>query len=252
MEMDDECFKREAIILSLKNELKTTNDRKKKREIHAKILLLERNISNNKNNNNSDNTPTPNVEDVKYQNLKQKKEEKLFSKKQAEIARKEEAIEMAKNIIPYNKIELSTLLPLLKEDGLTIKEIPADGNCLFASILQQLPLNTMRSSDLRKLIADHLRKEKEFYNPFIDEDYEEYCVKMEDGKSWGGHLEIEIISKLLKINIILYQMSQPQKLYFKNNNDSQNDVVVRICYRKHAYSLGEHYDYLVKGDVGLE
>lgn len=234
-------------IPSLREQLRNTTDKKKKRELYTKISILERK-----------NTPTKNdikveeveeVEDVKYLNLKKKKEEKLFNKKESQRILREEALRMGKDIIPYKDNELNILLPLFLNDNLFLKEIKADGNCLFTSIFEQLPPNSgiLMVKDLRILVVKHLRMEKNFYSPFIDEDYEEYCINLENGHSWGGHLEIEIISKLLGLQIIIYQMIEPQKIVFNYGN-----VVIRICYRKHAYSLGEHYDSLIKGDVGLE
>lgn len=86
---------------------------------------------------------------------------------------------------------------MLVQEKLKIKEIPADGNCLFNSILHQLQykkgiIHNLKS--LRKETAEFLRKQECLYSAFITEiSYKEYCDRIENTSEWGGELEVHSI-----------------------------------------------------------
>lgn len=128
---------------------------------------------------------------------------------------------------------------------------------MYNAIKHQLNLqglNEYSVDDLRKLTAHTLRKEKDNYMPFLlnpetdelmnDQEYEQYCIDVELNKKWGSDIELQIISKKLKVNINVYQADGP---VIKFNSDKLiiNNPLL-ISFHKHLYQLGSHYNSLVK------
>ena len=54
--------------------------------------------------------------------------------------------------------------------GLKVKEIGADGNCLFRALSDQLKGNEKHYSVYRQQCADYIEENKELYKFFIEDD----------------------------------------------------------------------------------
>jgi OTU domain-containing protein 3 len=71
--------------------------------------------------------------------------------------------------------------------GVIRKPIIGDGNCLFRAMADQLGYGESRHREIRDKIVETIRKDKEYFANFIDEDeidgVEAYCEEMiKDGK----------------------------------------------------------------------
>ena len=76
--------------------------------------------------------------------------------------------------------------------GLKIREMSADGNCLFRAIADQLEGNEKLHRNYREASATHIEERKEGFQPFIDDDetFEEFINDLREDATWGGQIEI--------------------------------------------------------------
>lgn len=134
--------------------------------------------------------------------------------------------------------------------------VPGDGNCLFRSlgIAFKIPHNQLRIA-----IAQYLEKNKrrkfnglaleEWVKMETDMDVERYCRYIRDDGIWGGNMEINVASKMFKVNIFVLS---------RNNEKNKYDMISSYVFDNNARNVflvydGVHYNYLkVKGDIGIK
>lgn len=193
-------------------------------------------------------------------NKKQSKAQRRREQRAREEVEREARIaaELAELGETEREAEEKELQLLLSPHGLGIKDIPPDGHCLYRSIEDQLEQHGIKSESssflsLRQLAADHLREHADHFRHFViddDEDvanshtendpFEVYCHKIEATAAWGGHVEIQALSQALKAHVRVYSVGLPILDIGKEYSDS--GPTLQVCYLKHAYGLGEHYN----------
>ena len=100
----------------------------------------------------------------------------------------------------------------LHQIGACVYDVPADGNCLFRSLYDQLECledagGVEDHVDLRKRIVEEISAREEFFGCFIedDESFEDYIERMSQEGAWGGNIEIQAFSTLFHVNVRIYQ-----------------------------------------------
>jgi len=105
---------------------------------------------------------------------------------------------------------------------------------------------------LRRLCAESLRSRKDEFIDFVagsdlteqkdlspEALYEAYCHEIEDTAAWGGQLEIQALSLALRLHIRIHTAHMDT---IETGSEYASDFsTINICYLKHAYGLGEHY-----------
>jgi len=206
----------------------------------------------------------------------QKRREKKAAKEKEridEIERQEE-----ENKHGARNMEAAKIKEILESRGLVLQEVPSNGDCLFAGLVQQLRLRQVDSSveSLRKAATDELRGNSSDYLPFLSHpttgemlnqtQFEKYCNDMQLTPAWGGQVELRALSQALKLPIEVVQADGPSMVvgeeFVKNlsNGDSTGDSLEKdstgdslekplngqnkliLTYHRHAYGLGEHYN----------
>jgi tetratricopeptide (TPR) repeat protein len=89
------------------------------------------------------------------------------------------------------------------------RDIPSDGNCQMHAISDQLYDTIERSAEVRRLVVDWLRKNRNLQLPngailhqFVhDRKWEEYCDGMAKDGCWGDHLTLLAISEMFGVVI---------------------------------------------------
>lgn len=114
-------------------------------------------------------------------------------------------------------IEMKKIESLLEKRNLSLCEIPSDGDCMYKAIEHQLRLtrNIENNVDeLRYIASEYIRRNKDDFLPFLlneensvvtDKEFEVYCDKIANTKTWGGHLELKALSNKLKVPIEIIQ-----------------------------------------------
>lgn len=137
-------------------------------------------------------------------------------------------------------------------NGILLKQVvPADNSCLFTSIYFVLNGKIDQTGDVSKLMRQHVAEtiSREPYNytdAFLGKPNEEYCKWILDDKSWGGAIEISVMSSHYGIEIAVV--------------DTINGIINRFGEdQKYAHRVllffdGIHYDplYLEPFHVSLQ
>lgn len=101
---------------------------------------------------------------------------------------------------------------LLESCGLYIKEVEADGACLFRAFADQLSGDGGASHALfRERCVDFLEAHRDDFEPFLEEDFREYCSRMRQSSTWGGHVEAQALARCNGVNAIIYRPAEAQR-----------------------------------------
>ena len=187
-------------------------------------------------------------------------------KKEAEERERDARIEEEKaNAGPSEREDEEKILrALLAPRGRAIAEIKADGHCMYRSVEHQLQVRGDGGAGVRGLATDHvslrritaeaLRADEWEYRPFAEEFAEEtpaanegwakYCDDVEKTAAWGGQLELGALAKALRRSIVVFSARMPA-VTMGEEFASEGGTPLLVCYQRHAFGLGEHYNSIV-------
>jgi len=191
----------------------------------------------------------------------QRKREKV-KQKVADAERAKE--EIRRNAGPsMREEELKMLNDILARENLCVKEVPADGNCMFRAVEHQLLFtqaavsvedssSSSSSSDknqkhnyesLRKLAGEYMRTHADEFSAFLgydadSEDYLTYCNRMACSSDWGGQLELRALSYALERQLWVYDSAAP----IMRMGEEFGEAPLKLTYHRHYLALGEHYN----------
>jgi len=184
---------------------------------------------------------------------KPKKTKAQRKREKARLAEKQREAEIAADLEKAGPsprdLEIQRIMELyLVEKKLTLKEISADGNCLYRAIASQCQGDNVDYKQIRKTCAQVLSEEEEEFMPFaeIETTYENYVDKVASSSEWGGHLELRALAMGLKRPIVVYSADAPPLIMgeeYKDQNDSVEEI--RLSFHRYYYALGEHYNSVV-------
>lgn len=192
-------------------------------------------------------------EDVKQPRVS--KAQKRRDKKAAQEKERESRIAEAEvqNLQGVRHQEGLKLAQKLAQQKLQIKEISSDGHCMYRAIEDQLaqrsqPGLTMSVKELRSRTAEHMRSHADDFLPFLTnpntgamyttDEFEKYCSDVEHTAAWGGQLELQALTQVLRLPIEVIQAESPT-IKIGEEYDSEP---ITLVYMRHAYGLGEHYN----------
>ncbi|XP_003704017.1 deubiquitinase OTUD6B [Megachile rotundata] len=253
-------------------------DKKKKKEVTEEISRLEEALDKKQdeeltawrvthlNIDNVENEDTENYNNDDMKNNMQceqstqrisKAQKRRDKKANAEKERNQRIIEEeALNVFGKRNIEIQTIKKILYERGLMIYEIPSDGHCLYNAIAHQLKVigeTPLNFQELRTKTGLYLRENMNEFLPFISnpesddflspEQYEKYCDDVTDTNAWGGAIELQVLSHVLKCPIEVIQASGAPYIIGESYS---NDKKMILTYHRHMYELGAHYNSVTK------
>ena len=98
------------------------------------------------------------------------------------------------------------------------KSIPADNCCLFNAINYAMNQSITEPEVIRSIISMVILDNPTEYNKAVlEKDPEDYCEWIMRGDSWGGGMEIAILSKYFMLNIGVVDIKNLTIEYFGNN-----------------------------------
>jgi len=98
---------------------------------------------------------------------------------------------------------------VLKAVGLWIKEVEADGACLFRAFADQLDGDGGQAhAAYRERCVDFMRDHREEFEPFLEEDFASYCARMREPNTWGGHVEAQALARCSGVNALIYRPAE--------------------------------------------
>jgi len=123
---------------------------------------------------------------------------------------------------------------------MTRKVVPANNSCLFTAIgfvMEGGVMDLSRATQMRNLIADVVAADSALYNEaLLGKSNAEYCAWILNSESWGGAIEVSILSKVYETEIDVVDIQSCRIDRF--GEDSRYDQRVLLLYD------GIHYDAL--------
>lgn len=151
--------------------------------------------------------------------------------------------------------EEEKLSAILEARNLEMKEIPADGHCMYRAIQDQLVFPVTVES-LRRRTANYLRKHVDDFLPFFSDSetgdtcsrdsFLSYCDDIVHSALWGGQLELRALSHVLQTPIEVIQAYSPVLVI----GEEYARKPLTLVYLRYSCSLGEHYNSVKPLEAG--
>ncbi|XP_073331084.1 OTU domain-containing protein 4 [Pagrus major] len=122
----------------------------------------------------------------------------------------------------------------LKSIGLHRKKIAKDGSCLFRAVAEQVLHCQSLHTKVRAKCVEFLKQNRETYEAFIEGDFEDYLVKLQDPQQWVGEVEINALAVMYQRDFLIFQEAGKPAVNITDNNFKDK---VRLCFLN-----GNHYD----------
>lgn len=172
------------------------------------------------------------------------------AKRHAELERQERVrqVEAARAGQTPKEVEEKAIAEQLEGMGLRIREVSADGHCMFRAVALQVkqrdPATTLSHKALRSAAVAHMRERADEYAPFYapereEESFEAYLDKMEGTAEWGGQLELRALAEVLRAPIKVLSAHSPPLTVGEHGGAADPYV---LCHHRHYLTLGQHYN----------
>ncbi|XP_076351050.1 yod1 deubiquitinase [Tachypleus tridentatus] len=158
-------------------------------------------------------------------------QEETFQRKETLVAKDEEKSQ--------GKVNLPNIQ---KPSGILIRRVvPANNSCLFTSVYFAISggvYDPTVGDVLRMIIADTVSADKETYcEAFLGKSNKDYCKWILNNNSWGGAIELSILSKYYKVEIVAVDTQNVRLNRFGEDAKYENRIFL-------IYD-GIHYDPLL-------
>ncbi|POM79955.1 OTU ovarian tumor-like cysteine protease [Phytophthora palmivora] len=189
-----------------------------------------------------------------------KAQRKREAKKKQERERRERIEEANKNTVSERQIEADMIQAQLSRHGLTIKDIPSDGHCMYHAVADQMKQKNMPIVDevtgfqyLRKLTSEYMLAHPDDFLPFmalddaaegLEDAFVSYCDRVANTADWGGQLELRALACALRTPIEVFSAEGDVLVMGSEfvNEDDESAPKLQLTYHLHYYTLGEHFN----------
>jgi len=98
------------------------------------------------------------------------------------------------------------MAPDLVKQGLVVKQMEADGNCLFRAMSYFIEGDQDNYEKYRKQTCQHFAKNQKDYLHLFEKksEFEDYVRRMKQDRMWGGEMEMVALSKIYKCKFIIH------------------------------------------------
>lgn len=137
----------------------------------------------------------------------------------------------------------------LKKMGLQLRDIPADGNCLFRALGDQLEGHCRHHFRHRKDVVDFMRTHRYDFEPFVEDDlpFDEHVKNLQKLGTHAGNDAIVAFAKLHNVNVIIHQLNGKPLMIQGPTTSTEQTSQLHI-----AYHNGDHYSSVRKLDDNTE
>ncbi|KAG9066810.1 OTU domain-containing protein 6B [Linnemannia hyalina] len=166
----------------------------------------------------------------------------------------DEAEKEAAGQVNMNEVERKSIEELANVMNVTVKDVTADGHCLYNAIADQLLQRYQTETTVKALrheTAEYMKAHSDDFLPFLTnkqgdmmspEDFNDYCKELESTAVWGGQPELLALSRAHKVPIWVVQMGSPTVKLSEGVDAAKTPLMV--SYHRHMFGLGEHYNSL--------
>eukprot|EP00053_Salpingoeca_punica_P004399 m.48937 g.48937 ORF g.48937 m.48937 type:complete len:342 (-) comp12776_c0_seq1:45-1070(-) len=126
------------------------------------------------------------------------------------------------------------------------KHMAGDGSCLFRTVSEHVFHCQARHMDVRMACVDYLKSHKEEYMHFIPHDFDLYVFDLQHPRTWGGDVEISVLSKVYNLQFTIYQERPepgfntefaPPRVVADGVADALHPNQIEVC-----FTNNNHYD----------
>eukprot|EP01117_Protostelium_nocturnum_P005436 TRINITY_DN1970_c0_g1_i1.p1 TRINITY_DN1970_c0_g1~~TRINITY_DN1970_c0_g1_i1.p1 ORF type:complete len:348 (-),score=102.04 TRINITY_DN1970_c0_g1_i1:21-1064(-) len=120
-------------------------------------------------------------------------------------------------------------------------EMPKDGSCMFRAFSHVLYQSQRYHYELRLECVNYISRHRNEFEPFIESygfNTEDYLNQMSKAVQWGGNIEVQALSMLLKRNVKIYSFKYEEPNIVDNGFCESPPVQL-------WHSHGEHFDALM-------
>ena len=150
-----------------------------------------------------------------------------------------------KNMIDYSQYHIKK------------KDIPADNSCLFNAVNFAINGSAENPEIIRDIIVSEISSNPDQYNAAIlGRPPEEYCKWISNKETWGGGIELSILSKFFNIQIGVADIQFITIEYFGNSNKCiyllYNNIHYDVFYKEENGKISgifDTYDTNIKREV---
>lgn len=188
-----------------------------------------------------------------------KMQQKMEKQTELERAEKERMEKLIAEAGPSDQaIEREKIENKLRGRGLALLDVPADGDCLFHALADQLKRvggsgAGKTDEEIRSEVVEYIRGHSDEYAGFVDSDGKEkgadqgakmaaYCDKMSRKGCWGGDIEINAAANVYGCSITVISADASDIVI------GSGDKNLTIAYLKHDLCTGEHYNSVIKNN----
>ncbi|KAM3719863.1 OTU domain-containing protein [Dirofilaria immitis] len=142
-----------------------------------------------------------------------------------------------------NVYDVADLRAQLGSFGLTVRDIPGDGNCLFRALGDQLDGHTGNHLKHRLDTVRYMINHRGHFEPFIDVPFDCYVNDLSRPGTYAGQDALVAFARLHEVNIIIHQLNRP--LWKIQGSEDSNAPELHLSYHN-----GEHYSSVRRfGDI---
>jgi len=131
---------------------------------------------------------------------------------------------------------LNTQLGIL---GLTLKQIPGDGNCLFRALGDQLHGNSDDHLIHRTQVVCYMRQHRDDFEPFVEDDltFDQHLSSLAENGTFAGNDSIVAFARKHNLTVVIHQLNKPLWQIHGGPGGSPGNSEVHISYHN-----GDHYN----------
>ncbi|XP_077355676.1 OTU domain-containing protein 4 isoform X2 [Festucalex cinctus] len=118
--------------------------------------------------------------------------------------------------------------------GLHRKRVAKDGSCLFRAVAEQVLHCQSLHARVRAQCVCFLRHHREIYESFIEGDFEEYLLRLQDPQQWAGEVEMNALAVMFKRDFVIFQQAGKSPVDITGNKFKEK---VQL-----SFLNGNHYD----------
>ncbi|KAI8998062.1 hypothetical protein BC832DRAFT_595328 [Gaertneriomyces semiglobifer] len=111
----------------------------------------------------------------------------------------------------------------LAGQGLKIKDMTGDGNCLFRALSDQYDGTPGYHAKHRQTVCEHLSHHRDTYAPFVGDDegsFEQHVCRMRQDGVYGGNMELVAFARAMGVDIAVHQAGEPVWIVSGENEES--------------------------------
>ncbi|EGT50570.1 hypothetical protein CAEBREN_18784 [Caenorhabditis brenneri] len=122
----------------------------------------------------------------------------------------------------------------MERRGFVIKEMEGDGACMFRAIAEQIYGDQEMHGQIRELCMNYMTTNKDHFEGFITEDYDNYIMRKREENVHGNHVELQAISEMFARPV---ELAAPIDGAGPSNNadQMQQNPPLRLSYHRNVH-----------------